>query len=198
MLVHEYLTQNLKLVQYLAGSTHDAAQWIFGEVDLHLGASRQQVGQARQQGTTASQGDPARHHVRDQLRRCLFDRIRDGINNGIDGDSNRFANLVTADFELGRQTSHEITSAHDHALIGRATIQAIVRVTGRDFYLFGHAFTDEQVVSLACVLRNIGVHLVAGDANRPRHDDSAQRDHRHFCRTTADVDDHAAGGFGYR
>jgi hypothetical protein len=49
VLVYENLTQNLELVQYLARPTNHASERIFGKVHLHFGATRQQVGQSRQE-----------------------------------------------------------------------------------------------------------------------------------------------------
>src|SRR5215218_4186976 len=45
---------------------------------------------------------------------------------------------------------------------------------------------------------DVRVHLIAGDADGPARHNSAQRDHGHFGRTPADVNDHAPGWLSNR
>src|SRR5262249_34968450 len=123
---------------------------------------------------------------------------RDGVDNCVDRDSNSFAYFVATQFELCRKTGDEITTADYHTLIGSASVEPIIRVAGGDLDLFGHSFADEQVVPLTRELGNVGVHLVARNADRTCDDDTAQRNDRDFGRATTDVDDHAARGFGDR
>src|SRR5262249_57166439 len=56
------------------------------------------------------------------------------------------------------------------------------------------ALTDEQVVVLFDVLHDRLVHLVAGDADRLRVDDTRQGDDGDLGGAAADVHDHVAAG----
>jgi hypothetical protein len=49
VLVYQYLTQNLELVQYLARAADNATKGIIGQMHVHFRPSRQQIGQTRQQ-----------------------------------------------------------------------------------------------------------------------------------------------------
>ena len=126
--------------------------------------------------------------------------IQMGVSDTVD-EASHVVQTVQRVRELGAENADykdEVAPAYHDALIRGATIEAIVGVAGGDFDLFGHALADEQIVFLACVLGDIHVHLVAGNTNRARHDDSAQGNDRDFRCTTADIDDHAAGRFGDR
>src|SRR5690606_33110648 len=63
-----------------------------------------------------------------------------------------------------------------------------------NFDLFSRALADNHVVDLAGVGNDLLVHLVTCGANRVTLADVPQGDDRDFCRTTGDVDDHAARG----
>ena len=56
----------------------------------------------------------------------------------------------------------------------------------------GGSLADEQVVLALDVLRDGLVHLVSGDAHRPRVDYSRKRDDGDVCGPAADVNDHVA------
>ena len=57
---------------------------------------------------------------------------------------------------------------------------------------------DQQLVLALDVVDDRLVHLVAADSQRLGDDDPAERDHRHFGRAAADVDDHVPGRLGDR
>ena len=64
--------------------------------------------------------------------------------------------------------------------------------------LLGRLAADEQLVLPLDVTDDRLVQLVAGDAQGLGDDDATQRDDGHLAGAAADVDDHVAGGFGYR
>ena len=73
----------------------------------------------------------------------------------------------------------------------------IERISRTDAHLdlLGGAFADEQIVRALHVIDHGGVELVAGDADRLRKHDAAERNDRDLRGATADVDDHVGGGF---
>ncbi len=68
----------------------------------------------------------------------------------------------------------------------------------RDLDRFGGAFADQKIVLALDVLRDGFVHLVAGDADGTRINDTRKRDDRDVGRSAADIDDHVAVRFGDR
>ncbi len=78
---------------------------------------------------------------------------------------------------------------------------ALGRRRGRaDFLLdaLGRRLADQKVLVAADIGDDGFVHLVAADAHRARIDDAAERQHGHFGRAAADIDDHRAGGLADR
>ena len=83
----------------------------------------------------------------------------------------------------------------------RTSISHRLAVAGRaeaDLHVLGGALADEQAVAAAHEADDRVVHVVAGGADGAGVDHAAERDDRDVGGAAADVDDHAAGGFGDR
>ena len=181
------LLQDVEVFQHHACPTRHATQRLIGHIDLHFGLFGQALGQPFQQGAATGQRDAVLHQIGHQLGRRLIDRLADRLHDDAHRTAERLAQLHAADVDGFRQAGDQVAAADFH---GELRLQRIRR-PGLDLDPLGHLLADEQVVLLPAVVDDILIHLIARDADRARHDDAAQRGHRHLGGAAADVHDHA-------
>ena len=149
-----------------------------------------------EQRAAAGEDDPLVHDVGHELGRRLLDRLLDGVDDLGDRRLERLADLVAADLDAARKPGQQVAAAEgDGALVG---LLVRVRRADRDLDLLGGPLAHEQVVLAAGEADDVGVHLVAADADAAADDDAAQADDRDLGGAAADVDDEAPGRLAHR
>src|SRR5690606_31703236 len=147
-----------------------------------------QLRQATQQRTTATQRDPGVHQVRCQLRWRAFEHVLDGADDLAHGLLQRLAHVLGRDHRTPRQVDQRVATAHlDLDLFFQRHAAA-----GRNLQTLRGDLTDQQVVLVANVLHDRIVEVVTRDAQALRHDDVGERDDGNFTGAATDVDDHRA------
>ena len=170
------------------GPDDDAVQRLVGDSDRHAGLVREPLREAAEQRSATGQRDAVFHDVGGKFRRRLVERRLDSVDDRADRLGERLADVLGRELDRARQTGHEVAAAD---VGGELFLQWPCRAH-LDLDLLGRAVTDRQRVLLLDVLQHSVVEFVAGDADRLRRDDAAQRDHGHLGGAAADVDDHVA------
>src|SRR6188472_2833505 len=180
----------VELLEHPTCATNDAGERIVGDVDRHLRRLRHPAVEPNQEGAAAGEDDPLVHDVGHELRGRLLDRLLDRVDDLRDRRFQRLADLVTADLDAARKPGDQIPAAERH----RPLVPALGRVrrADGDLDLLGRPLAHEEVVFAASESDDVGVHLIATDADRATHDDPAEADDRDFGGSSADVDDEAA------
>src|SRR6185437_608672 len=134
------------------------------------------------------------HNVGGEFGRRCFERNFHRLDDLPYGLGQRFGDLAFGDGDFLRHAVQKI-AALDLQRLARTHVR---RAGGADILLdaFGAGFADQQVKVTTDIGDDRFVHLVAADAYRTRIDDAAEREHSHFGRAAADVDDHRASWFG--
>ena len=171
-------------------AAHDAGERVVGDVDRHLRRLRDATVEAGKQRPAAGQHDALVHHVGDELRRRLLDRLLDRVDDLGDRRLEGLADLVAADLDAAREAGQQVPAAEgDRSLVG--LVVGIGRADG-DLDLLGGPLAHEQVVLAPGERDDVAVHLVAADPHAAADDDPAEADDRDLGRAAADVDDQAA------
>src|SRR3990170_1911563 len=187
LLAHEHPLERVEILEHAPGPSHHAGQRVVGDVHRHLARLGHAPIEPAEQRAAAGEHDSLVHDVGHQLGRRLLDRLLDRLHDLGDRRLERLANLVAADLDAARQTGEQVTPAEgDRSLL--ALLVGVGRAHG-DLDLLGGALAHQQVVLATREADDVGVHLVAADADRSAHDDAAQADDGDLGGATADVDD---------
>src|SRR5215204_2802704 len=183
----------LELLEAAAGADRDTGERRLGQVRRHLGLVAQAVVEPLEERAAAGEHDAAVHDVRGQLRRRAVARLLDRIDDRLERLLQRHPDLLAREDDRFGQARDQVAPADLRLhLLGQ-------REGGADLQLdlLSGLLPDHQLVLALDVVDDRLVELVPADADRLRHDDAAERDHRHLARAAADVDDHVPGGFSH-
>ena len=126
--------------------------------------------------------------------RRLVERRLHGVNDGSDRLGQGFADLLGRERDRARQTADQVATTD---VGGELVVERPARPHVH-LDLLGGAIADREGELLLDVLHHRVVELVAGDADRLRGDDAAERDDRDLGGAAADVDDHVAARLVHR
>src|SRR6185295_14983088 len=184
----------LELLEAAAGAHRHTRERRLGEVRRHLRLVAEAVVQALEEGAAAGEHDPAVHDVRGELGRGPVERLLHGVDDRLERLLERHADLLAREDDRLGKTRDEVAAAD----LGLHLLGERERGADLELDLLGRLLPDHQLVLALDVIDDGLVELVAADADRLRHDDAAERDHRNLARAAADVDDHVAGGLANR
>ena len=101
------------------------------------------------------------HDVGHQLGRGLLDRLLDRVDDLRDRRLERLADLVAGHLDAARQAGQQVAAAEGH----RPLLRSRVGRSDRDLDLLGGPLAHQQVVLAPREADDVGVHLVAADAD---------------------------------
>src|SRR5687768_2009098 len=189
LLAHKDALELVEVLEDAPGAAHDAGERIVGDVHRHLGRLGDASVEPAEQRATAGEDNPLVHDVGHELRWRLLDRLLDGLDDLHDRGLQRLADLVLADLDAAGQAGEEVAATEGG---GALLPLRRVRRSDRDLDVLGGPLPHQQVVLPPREADDVGVHLVATDADAPRHDDPTQADDRDLGGAAADVHDQAA------
>src|SRR5262249_42600024 len=150
--------------------------------------------EALEQGPATGQDDALVANVGGEFRSRIFERDANALDDRSDGLGQRFGDLALVDRNLFRNPVDEVAALDVDGLA-----DAIDRRLGdTDFFLdpLRRRLADQQIVVAPDVGTDRFVHLVAANPDRRRVSKAAERQHRDFGRSAADIDDHRSDRLG--
>src|ERR687895_1570340 len=180
----------LELLEAAARAHRHAGERRLGQVGGHLRLVAQALVEPLQQRAAAREHDAAVHDVAGQLRRRAVERLLDRVDNRLERLLERHPDLFAREHDRLGEAGDEVAAAD----LGLHLLREREGGPDLELDLLGRLLPDHELVLALDVVDDRLVELVAADADRLRHDDAAERDHRDLARAAADVHDHVAGG----
>jgi hypothetical protein len=133
--------------------------------------------------------DPAVHDVGCEFGRSAVERHLHRTDDLIERLRERRADLLARQDDRLRQAGDDVATAD----LGLELLRQRVGGADLELQLLSRLLPDQHLVLALRVVDDRLVELIAGDADRLRHDDPTERDHSDLGRAAADVDDHRTG-----
>src|SRR6185436_14596742 len=194
LVAFERVLELVEVLDHESGAAGDAGERVLGDPDGHVDLLADRAVDAADERAAAGHGDAALGQVGRELGGRLFQRLLDGVDDGVERLLHGLADLLAGDGHLAGHHGHDVAAADFE---GQLLLEGIERADV-DLDPLGGLLADLEVVGAAEVLHDRLVELVAGDADGAGGDDAAEGEDGDLGGAAADVDDHVADGIEHR
>ncbi len=143
-------------------------------------------GKFRRLARAAGHNDTVVDDVGGEFWRSFLQDVFDGFYHIAEFAGDGFDDFIRLDFGRARKAGNKVAAFDDD---GELFFERH-RGTDLDFDIFGRFVADSEVESFLYVIGDGVIDFISGAFDRCRSHDAAERNHRHVCRASADIDDH--------
>src|SRR3989344_3871227 len=190
----ECLSVRRQIVEHDTRASHDSSERVRCYNDMHTYRAREVLRKTSDERRAASEEHAALHHVRNNFGGRRFEHLLYFIDKLLKGMADCVAYVLVGHDDFARESRDEVATANDNF----ETLSPRRNARDGNLYLLGTFFTDKHLEFVSNVRNDVGIELVAGDADIAGIHEPAATDDTDVGRATTDVDDHAAARLMYR